>query len=174
MYNALLKKNVLLHVFKNSVMIQRIQTLYLFIVAVLTAVMCFFPIASFNYGIVDMQLMVYGVGNQIDTIFFGSAYTWPLIVLTVAMLVLPVWSALIFKKRHTQLKLIQLDMLLTAIFVGLILLYYVSDIAKTISCEKMHYNLGVYFPMANIVFLVLAKRGVRKDIELLRSVDRLR
>lgn len=155
-------------------MIQRIQTLFLFMAAVCSGLLFKFSLASFDYGEVMMNLSVLGVDNQIDATYFGSLYTLPLEILAAIMTILPVITLLIFKRRHAQVKLCQLDMLITLAFAVLVLLYYVSDIQKSINSEIMTFGIGIYLPMASLIFNILAIRGVRKDIELLRSVDRIR
>ena len=155
-------------------MIQRIQTLYMFLSAILGGLLFAFNLASFDYGDVMMNLSVLGVDNQFDATYFSSTYTWPLAVLAVLMTVLPVITSFLYKKREVQVKLCQLEMLLNVIFVVLVFLYYVSDVQETINAEIAIYRIGIYFPLASMIFSLLAIRGVKKDIELLKSVDRIR
>jgi len=155
-------------------MIQRIQSLFMFLSAILSGLLFFFPLAAFDYGNVTMNLSVLGINNQIDATYFSSTYTWPLIVLTVLMIIIPIFTAFLYKRRQQQVKLCQLDMFLTAVFIGLVLLYYVSDVQTTIASESVSYKFGVIIPLVILVLDVLAIRGVKKDIELLKSVDRLR
>lgn len=155
-------------------MIQRIQTLYMFLSAILGGLLFAFNLASFDYGDVMMNLSILGVDNQLDATYFGSTYTWPLAVLAVLMTVLPVITSFLYKKREVQVKLCQLEMLLNVIFVVLVFLYYVSDVQETINAEIAIYRIGIYFPLASMIFSLLAIRGVKKDIELLKSVDRIR
>ncbi len=155
-------------------MIQRIQTLYLFLAAVCSGLLFCFDLASFDYGATMMNLSVFGVDNQVDAAYFSDAYTLPLLVLAVIMTILPVVTLLIYKRRRHQVKLCQLDMLLNLVFAVLVMLYYVSDIQKSINSDVVTFGVGIYMPMASLIFNLLAIRGVKKDIELLRSVDRIR
>lgn len=155
-------------------MIQRIQTLFLFLTVILTVTLFFCPIAAFDYGNINMNLTILCVTNQIDAIYFSDIYTLPLLILTVIMIILPVVTAFLYKKRYLQIKLCSLDVFLNAIFCGLVFLYYTSDIQKTISSESIKYSFGVFVPLINMVLVILAMRGIKKDIELLKSADRLR
>lgn len=146
----------------------------MFLSAVLSGLLFVFSLAAFDYGNIMMNLTVLGVDNQVDATYFSGTYTWPLIVLAVLMTVIPVFTAFLYKRRQQQVKLCQLDMLLTAVFIGLVLLYYVSDVQTTIASESVSYKFGIVIPLINLVLQVLAIRGVRKDIDLLKSVDRLR
>lgn len=160
--------------FKFKKMIQRIQTLFMFLSAILGGLLFAFDLASFDYGDVMMNLSVFGVDNQVDATYFGGAYTWPLISLAILMTILPVVTSFLYKKREVQVKLCQLEMLFNVIFVVLVFLYYVSNVQETINAEIVIYRIGIYFPLASLIFSLLAIRGVKKDIELLKSVDRIR
>ena len=160
--------------FKANIMIQRIQTVFLFIAAILAGVLFFCPIASFDYGTEMMQLTVLGVDNQIDATYFGGGYSIPLLILTILMVIIPIFTIFKFKNRQLQLKLSSLVVFLNAIFCGLVFLYYVSNIQKTIATESVYYNFGIYVPLINMVMAVLAMRWIKKDIELIKSIDRLR
>lgn len=155
-------------------MIQRIQTLYLFLAAVCSGLLFCFDLASFDYGATMMNLSVFGVDNQIDATYFSGLYTLPLEILAAIMTILPVITLFVYKRRHVQVKLCQLDMLITLAFAVLVLLYYVSDIKKSINSEILIFGIGIYLPMVSLIFNILAIRGIKKDIELLRSVDRIR
>ena len=89
------------------------------------------------------------------------------------MTLTPIFTALRYKHRVQQVRFSQLNMLFNMVFVGLVLLYYVSDIQKIIPSEPQ-YKIGMFIPLINMVLEYFAIRGVKKDIELLKSVDRLR
>ena len=72
-------------------------------------------------------------------------------------------------------------MLATVIFIGLVFLYYENDILKIIAAVEgdqyqldVAYFIGMAIPLVNLVLEILAIRGIKKDIELLKSIDRLR
>lgn len=155
-------------------MIQRIQTLYLFLTALITVLLFFFPIASFEHIDTNMELTVLGINNQIDATYFSELYTLPLLILTIILILLPLFISIRYKHREQQVKLCQLDIFLTVVFIGIVFLYYVSNIQKTISCEKVSYEFGIFILLIDLIFLVMAIRGIKKDIELVKSVDRLR
>jgi len=155
-------------------MIQRIQTLFMFLSAILGGLLFAFNLASFDYGDIMMNLSVFGVDNQIDATCFGTAYTWSLMLLAVLMTALPVVTSFLYKKRQIQVKLCQLEMLINVIFVVLVFLYFVPNVQETINAQIVTYGIGIYLPLASLIFTLLAIRGIKKDIELLKSVDRIR
>ena len=162
-------------------MIQRRQTIFMLLSAIISALLFFTPLVSYNDGTSIMSFTIFGIENHVETLTYSASYTWPLIVLTVLMTILPIYTLFRYKKRQHQVKMCQLDMLLNIIFIGLVFLYYDADIQKVIAAVEgetyrldVAYCIGMVIPLVNIVLQMLAIRGIKKDIELLKSVDRLR
>ena len=162
-------------------MIQRRQTIFMLLSALISALLFFTPLVSFNDGTSVMKFTIFGIENPVETLTLSTSYTWPLIALTVLMTLLPIYTLLRYKKRQHQVKMCQLDMLLNIIFIGLVFLYYEADIQKVIAAVEgdtyqleVAYFIGMVIPLVNLVLQILAIRGIKKDIELLKSVDRLR
>lgn len=147
-------------------MIQRIQTIFLFLSVVFAGVLFFVPIASFSCGNEFVELSVFGAGNQMNAIL--------LLILAVLTLLVPLVTIFLYKKRELQLKMSSLNVFLNALLCGLIFLYYADNVQEKLSAETISYTFGVYIPLINMVLSVLAMRWIRKDIELIKSVDRLR
>ena len=162
-------------------MIQRRQTIFMLLAAIISALLFFMPLASFNADGEVMRFTIFGIQNPIETITLSKSYTWPLIVLTVLMTVLPLYTIFRYKKRELQVKLCHLNMLLNIVFIGVMFLYYDGDIQEIIKAVEgdsytldVAYFIGMVLPLVNLVLEILAIRGIKKDIELLKSVDRLR
>ena len=147
-------------------MIQRIQTVFLFLSAVFAGVLFFVPIASFDLGNEIVNLSIFGAGNSVKAL--------PLLILTILMLLIPFVTIFMFKKRELQLKLSSLNVFLNAVFCGLIFLFYDNSIQENLLVETITYAFGTYIPLINMVLSVLAMRWIKKDIELIKSGDRLR
>lgn len=146
-------------------MIQRRQTIFMLLTAIISALLFFMPLASFEADGNVMKFTIFGIQNPIESIPLSTTYTWPLVVSAVLMTIVPIYTIFRFKKRELQVKLCRLVMLFNVVFIGLVFLYYKLDVA---------YFIGMALPLVNIVLEILAVRGIKKDIELLKSVDRLR
>ncbi len=146
-------------------MIQRIQTVFLFLSAVLSGVLFFVPVALFKIGDEIVKLSVLNFETQPNVL--------PLLILAILMLIVPIVTIFLYKKRELQLKLSSLNVFLNAVFCGLIFLFYVDKMQELLSVDAL-YAFGTYVPLINMVLSVLAMRWIRKDIELIKSVDRLR
>ena len=162
-------------------MIQRRQTVYMLLAAIVSALLFFMPLASFNADGNVMRFTIFGIQNPIETISLSMTYTWPLVALTVLMTIAPLVTIFLYKKRELQVRLCRIDMLMTIVFIGLVFLYYEKDLTKVIAAVEgdeyqldVAYFFGMALPLLGLVFEILAIRGIKKDIELLKSIDRLR
>jgi hypothetical protein len=137
-------------------MLQRIQTIYLLLAFVATGVLPFFiPLWTMADGkeYVFMQ-------NQVYVALLGLSTTLTLV------------SIVSYKKRQNQFVMGRLNMILNLILLGLFVYrsLNVSGEAPAVS-EK---GIGMFLPIVAIVLLVLANKAIKKDEDLVKSVDRLR
>ena len=149
--------------------------------AIVSALLFFMPLASFNTDGNVMKFTIFGIQNPIENITLSTTYTWPLVVLAVLMTLAPIVTIFLYKKRELQVRLCRLNMLVNIIFIGLVFLYYENDIQQVIAAVEgdkyqldVAYFIGMVIPLVNLVLEILAIRGIKKDIELLKSIDRLR
>ncbi|MCF8274296.1 MAG: DUF4293 domain-containing protein [Flavobacteriaceae bacterium] len=136
-------------------MLQRIQTIYLIIAAGVSAGFIFlFPLWETKEGVT-----VYAF-NQIMylCLFLGSA-------------LLSVISIFMFKNRKLQFVLGRLNMILNFFLLGFFVYQSLNVSGETIVSEK---GIGMFLPIISIVFLALANKAIKKDEDLVKSVDRLR
>lgn len=158
-------------------MIQRIQTVYLFLVAVLTAMTTIFEMAFFKLG----EEVIYSYSIYKITPQDGGEVQVPgnwitQIILVSAVFLLSIVIITRFKNRKLQLKLGAINYLLLTTFIistyfsveNLPFIVGMGDDITTI------YYVGFYLPIAAVTFQFLANRGIKKDEELVKSVERLR
>ncbi|MBT8186800.1 MAG: DUF4293 family protein [Croceitalea sp.] len=136
-------------------MIQRIQTLYLVIVVLLAAVLPFF----FNLWIETEQGPIFANNEIMISIAFY------------AVAILAAIAILLFKNRQNQFVVNRLNMLLNLFLLGFFVYRSLNLSGETAVSEK---GIGMLIPVFSIVFLVLANRAIKKDEDLVKSVDRLR
>ena len=80
-------------------------------------------------------------------------------------------SILLFKNRQNQFVVNRLNILLNLFLLGFFVYRSLSLSGETEVSEK---GIGMLIPVFSIVFLVLANRAIKKDEDLVKSVDRLR
>lgn len=142
-------------------MLQRIQTVYLLIVLLVMGV-----------GHLWVPLYTNAINEQVfatDTIYMLIGF--------ILSAVLALISIFAFKKRQNQFVINRLNMILNVILLGVLVYWSLSISGEASVSEKGIENLipfGSFLPIVSIVFLVLANKAIKKDEDLVKSVDRLR
>ncbi|MFV5697923.1 DUF4293 domain-containing protein [Flavobacterium sp. ZT3R17] len=137
-------------------MIQRIQTIYLFLAFVVTGILPFFiPLWTMNNGS-DFLFMQ----DQVYVILFGLSTTLTLL------------SIVSYKKRQNQFVIGRLNIILNLILLGLFVYRSLNLSGETLAVSEK--GIGMFLPVVAIVLLVLANKAIKKDEDLVKSVDRLR
>lgn len=154
-------------------MIQRIQTVYLLIAEILISALFFVPfgnIAAKEGLIYRFDISgIYLEGIQKPEIIYGSL---PLVILWVVSLILIMMTIFLFKNRILQMRLSTISIF---ILLGLssLIFYAIWSSAKTLLGV---YSLTLYFvfPVIAAILIYMAFRAIRKDEDLVRSIDRIR
>ena len=147
-------------------MIQRIQSVYLFGVAVLSIAMFFVP-----FGVVGGYTLTAMKLSSTEEIL---STTYPLAALITAAIVLSFGSAFLFKNRKLQMKLCTLSMILQAGILVLALFHYLDGAAAELGEKQPAYAIGIYIPAIGMILSFLASKAIKKDDDLVKSVDRIR
>ena len=136
-------------------MIQRIQTLYLILALGSSAGLIF----VFSLWLDENKTEVFAMDNYYYLgMFLGSA-------------ALSFISILSFKKRKNQFVFGRLNIILNFVLLGLLVSESLNLSGDASVSEK---GIGMFIPIVSIVFLVLANVAIKKDENLVKSVDRLR
>lgn len=150
-------------------MIQRIQTIFLLIAAILMAVTVFSPLAILEGANRIVTFYPYGAieaGNMAYT-------TWGVIVFTCLAVLLPLINVFLYKKRRMQIKICSLTILVIVLFYVTMYAYIYSIMAKNgLSLEGVKY--GIILPAIALIFIVLASVNIKKDERLIQSLNRIR
>lgn len=136
-------------------MIQRIQTVFLIIVALMTSVLPFF----LNLWSDVNGTEIYAQSQMlVSVVFYVSG-------------ALALYAVFLFKNRKNQFVVNRLNMILNLFLLGFFVYRSLNLSGETLVSEK---GIGMLIPVFSIVFLVLANRAIKKDEDLVKSVDRLR
>ena len=136
-------------------MLQRIQTIYLLLSAGVSAGLIFlFPIWKTKDGTV-----VYAINEILVLALFSLSALFSLI------------SIFMFKNRKSQFMLGRLNIILNFFLLGFFVYQSLNLSGETVVSEK---GIGMFLPIVSIVFLALANKAIKKDEDLVKSVDRLR
>lgn len=147
-------------------MIQRIQTLYLLVSAILIAFLFVLPFAEImNDGAIylfDYKGISLDGGVKEDGMSIA--------VLIGIILGLHGFAILSYKNRIRQMRVIVFTIL---IMLGLFGMFFFFTY-YSFSGAKVSFKIGMVFPLVAIVLDYLAIRAIGKDEALIRSIDRIR
>jgi peptidoglycan/LPS O-acetylase OafA/YrhL len=145
-------------------MIQRIQTIFLILVAAAFGAMFLFPMASTN--------------ESAPGFFSDKEYNVTdhavLIALAGFAILMALISIFLYKNRSLQVKIGWLLIVLGLLIPIVAYLLFINY--SGLMSEDLQYTdrVGMYLPLAAILFAIIANRYIRKDEKLVRSMDRLR
>ena len=133
----------------------RVQTYYLIACFIISGVLPFaFPLWT-NAAGKSFYFMI----DMVYVTLFGLSTTLTLL------------SILSLKKRQHQFVMGRLNIIFNLILLGLFVYRTLTASGETAISEK---GVGMFLPIFSIVFLVLANKAIKKDEDLVKSVDRLR
>lgn len=158
-------------------MIQRIQTVYLSLAFIAIGLLFAFPLAQFFsetgtyiFSITGLKNMVPGEPNAFNSMIF-----LPLIVVSIGIALLALFTIFQYKKRLLQIKLTNFGVFGSIALIMSIFFLYIPMIEKKINIVPDYLNsIGIYLPLIALVFTVMANRAIKRDEKLVRSADRLR
>lgn len=166
-------------------MIQRIQTLYLFLITLMMAVMLF--LSPMTYATpeeaVEQAMYTYDLGHLHEVIYDSHEKlvhvpdskimsTWALSALVLAIGGLSFMTIFFFRKRILQARLCVLGMLLSLGYYVLLIVYSV------IFCRMLqvdwYFELNAALPLVAMILYFFATRAILADEALVRAADRIR
>ena len=155
-------------------MVQRIQTVYLLIVAGLFIALLFLPLATIQSGNTLYSFDVTGLNTLVQPAKLLYP-TWALMVLSAIIILLSFIIIFMYKKRILQMRICSFN---TFIIIGFCALsgFYLWQFGKSPELPDMKINIRVWaaFPIISIIFNYLAIRNIGADEALIRSLERLR
>lgn len=155
-------------------MIQRIQTLYLSLIALITLIFLSGNILSFsNKTGAVIKVTFNGIFRDIA----GQSpemieKLFPLAVLIILIPVISLFAIFIFKNRKIQLRLTWFLIILASVFV--IALIHVSFSVISKFEVRIIPGIKMILPLLILILSILSYRGIRNDDKLVKSNDRLR
>ncbi|APY11806.1 hypothetical protein BWZ22_11420 [Seonamhaeicola sp. S2-3] len=136
-------------------MLQRIQTVYLLLAAGVSGGLIFlFELWTLEDGV---KMFAQDI-NYVFAAFLTSAF-------------FSVVAIFRYKNRKSQFMLGRLNIILNFILLGFLVYQSLNLSGETNVSEK---GIGMFIPIFSIVFLALANKAIKKDEDLVKSVDRLR
>lgn len=143
-------------------MIQRIQSIYLFLASVVSGGLIF----VFNlWKTLKEQIFVLDL-------FSKELFTFkviPLMFITSSILSLA--TIFLYRERKLQFVIGRIIILINLFLLGLLIYLSLTLPGETSVSEK---GIGMFLPILVVLLIVLANKAIKKDEDLVKSVDRLR
>lgn len=136
-------------------MIQRIQSVYLFLVIIVVALGSYFLSLWTNESGESIYI--------IDRLYVLGAFALSATLALVAIF--------LYKNRQLQFVMNRLNIILNFILLGFFVYWSLMVPGEMQISEN---GIGMFLPIISIVLLVMANKAIKKDEALVKSVDRLR
>ena len=159
-------------------MLQRIQTIYILILTVLLFIAPFFSFTQFNLEEGNILFLATGMKGDFSIL---DSFVFPNYVIT-GYLVSVSFSILMlvnYKKRSRQMRYGKLLYLIISITLCYMLiesynLKNLIDSLENVVFVGQTFHIGFFLLVSSFPFLFLANRSIKKDEDLVKSLDRLR
>jgi len=157
-------------------MIQRIQSIYLLIAGLALWLIFVFPLAAYNPAGSNNELSVLDVFtlNSADGAAIPNPWKWFFLIAVPIAGLLCFWTLAQYKNRKLQLQLGRILYVICAVLLGAN--YYTAKKLTGVFPGEVETSYGpsYFLPLIALIFLFLAMRAIRKDEELVKSLDRIR
>jgi type IV secretory pathway TrbD component len=159
--------------YKLSKMIQRIQTVFLFVVVVALVAFNFYP---YWENVRQPGEAVYQLYSYAQIVVDGEEITMNYGLFSVVCgftalaVILALFELVMYKNRLTQMKIGALNSVVMTVALGF-MTYFVLELQKELSGS---FGAGIFILALAMLANVMARRFINKDEKLVRSVDRLR
>ena len=151
-------------------MIQRIQTVYLLLAAIVSAVCLFLQIGYYEPETMGVGYRLYNL-YALDADRAMTFRTCPLFVLLVAETIVSIFAVFKYGNRKQQARLCTASMVIllfwniTAIAYGYLFGY---------EGHTFHFAWPAFLPALAFFLVLMARRGILSDERLVRAADRIR
>ena len=151
-------------------MIQRKQTIFLFLAFILSLLCMCLPIGTFDAGglhpVTEYNLWL------VDAQGHRAFNCWPLFAIMLPSSALGVYSIFLYRNRRFQARLCTFNILL---LMGWYIVYGVfANVLGGVSGGSFQIEMAGGFPALAIAFYFLAYKGIMHDEQLVRAADRIR
>jgi hypothetical protein len=155
-------------------MIQRIQTLYLIGIVILSGIVAFSPIADLLNKVDNLNYLVdyNGISLVKSTGNIIESRIWGLTTISLVVSILALITIFSFKNRLKQIRLTVINMIFIICYYIFLIIYLWS------ACARLHTDWHLRFvavlPLVNLILSYLAIGAIGKDEKLIKSMDRIR
>ncbi len=145
-------------------MIQRIQSVYLFLSSLALGGLHFLPLGAGNKT--ETGILSDSIFNIHDNALLLGATILAAIILFV--------SIFLFKNRKTQSLVVNGGIFFVGTIMGLLAVAYFQNKEVLSATNDFAFSFGIGLPIVALIFAFLGRAGITKDDQIVKSMDRLR
>jgi len=151
-------------------MIQRIQTVYLVLAAILLVLCCCMPLANFEplgMGLPAVMYSLVELSKDGTILTYLPSVLFALVVLAEIATVVAIMG---YKNRRSQMRTCSIAMILDLLWIvgyAVITFYLKGE-------NTFHPCFAACLPVLALILTWLARKAIKKDDDLVRSADRIR
>ena len=138
-------------------MIQRIQSVYLFLAVLACIAYIFVPVGQVKTP--ENVTEIWFVKNDI-----------PIMIGAIVVAAFAFISIFLFKNRITQMKVVLINIVFSVVLIGL----FLFGLFKYMGIQNYTFGVGAILPIFVLLFNILAYSSIKADENLVKSMDRLR
>ncbi len=156
-------------------MIQRIQSVYLGLIALASIALFMLPLATYSTDLAYLKFDIRGMHHiSPDPVNYFSNLIFMLpFVLNIAIMALAFWALFSYQDRKAQMKLVRFGGIVNILFIIVLFSYTTFFFEKTLKVTT-EYEYGILLPVLSMLFFTLAFRAIKKDDMKVKAADRLR
>ncbi len=145
-------------------MLQRKQSIWLLVAALLNACVIFFDLYRWHE-----------VANGVDVKHeIRVTNNYPMFIIVLVCTVLPLVTMFMYKQRKRQVSMVIANIAAVCGLNAMMLAKIGTKAKLDPALASGSYWIGAALPVVSLAFLILAIIGIRKDDKLVKSMDRLR
>ena len=145
-------------------MIQRIQSVYLFLSSLALGGLHFLPLGAGNK--METGILSDSIFNIHDNAVLLAASVIAAVILFI--------SIFLFKNRKTQSLVVTGGIFFVGIIMGVLAMVYFQNREILSATNDFAFSFGIGLPIVALVFAFLGRSGITKDDQIVKSMDRLR
>lgn len=152
-------------------MIQRVQTLYILLIVIFQSLLFFLPSLSFSSSNADISIQL--TGFRLNSLDSTTEVPYIFLIVLADIICMSLVTILMFKNRMKQILFCKLLSGVIVAEIGVLVYYFIQLSGLPVSFDAGN-SLGIIIPPACLILSIMAMNKIKKDEELIKSVDRIR
>lgn len=153
-------------------MIQRVQSIYLLIAAVLTSITAALPVVTLTGNSLNGIARITPIAVDSTLPDLAGVHPWGITAALVLAVVLSLVAIFAYGNRRKQIRLVNLACTMNVLTL-LATAFYAWNLSQSTASTPSP-DVAILLPALSVIATLMARRGIRHDEALVRAADRIR